>query len=517
MRTQENRPRPVLAIGLDAAEPSLIERWVADGILPNLRRLRQAGAYRRLASSAKWLSGSPWPTFYTGRRPQDHGLYHHLQWCPERMITIRPRPDWLPVRPFWRDLGAAGRKVIAVDVPQAYAPEPFDGVEVSGWASHDALAPPGAYPADLAEAIRREFGASSTRPEVHGLQPARALLRLRAELLDATAALAALAERLMREHPWDLFLVAFGTLHRGGHKLWDGSNVRGKPDEDEAEKLGDALRDIYVACDRALGRLIEVAGSDAGVLVFSLHGMGPNTSRTEILPALLERILNDDDGVGSSAPLGKTVLSGFRQRVPNAWRSALKRRLPVAAQDRLSTFWRLNGVDWSTTAAISLIADLHGYIRINRRGREALGIVEPGQGFDALCRRIAAGLESFVDASTGEPVVSQVVRTDQVLPSGERNSALPDLVVRWSKTPACRHRALRSPALGSVPWPIPGRHPDGRSGNHRFQGFLLAAGPGLPQAVELSEADIFDLAPTIRALLGLPPDPTMVGRPLLAP
>ena len=46
-------PRRLLAIGLDAAEPSLIERWIADGTLPNLRRLRQAGAYRRLASSAR--------------------------------------------------------------------------------------------------------------------------------------------------------------------------------------------------------------------------------------------------------------------------------------------------------------------------------------------------------------------------------------------------------------------------------------------------------------------------------
>ena len=112
--------------------------------------------------------------------------------------------------------------------------------------------------------------------------------------------------------------------------------------------------------------------------------------------------------------------------------------------------------------------------------------------------------------------MSQVLRADQALAPGERSSALPDLLVRWSETPACRHRALRSPELGSVPWPAPGRHPDGRSGNHRGQGFVLGVGPGLPQAADLSEADITDLAPTISALLGLPPDPAMVGRPLFA-
>ena len=39
---------------------------------------------------------------------------------------------------------------------------------------------------------------------------------------------------------------------------------------------------------------------------------------------------------------------------------------------------------------------------------------------------------------------------------------------------------------------------------------------GLPEAIDLPEGDIADLAPTIRLLLGLPPDPTMIGRPLVA-
>jgi ferredoxin len=105
-------------------------------------------------------------------------------------------------------------------------------------------------------------------------------------------------------------------------------------------------------------------------------------------------------------------------------------------------------------------------------------------------------------------------RTDQVLPAGARSDALPDLVVRWSDAPAATHRALRSPALGTIAWPTPGRHPDGRSGNHRPEGFLIAAGPELPQGSEAPAGHILDLAPSIRALLGLPPDPAMRGRSL---
>jgi predicted AlkP superfamily phosphohydrolase/phosphomutase len=65
--------RPVQLIGLDAAEPRLIEQWTDDGSLPTLRTLRREGAYARLRSTADWLVGSTWPTFYTGRLPAETG------------------------------------------------------------------------------------------------------------------------------------------------------------------------------------------------------------------------------------------------------------------------------------------------------------------------------------------------------------------------------------------------------------------------------------------------------------
>ena len=71
---------PVLMIGIDAAEISLVRKWMHDGSLPNLRALRDRGAFGRLQSTARWLVGSPWPSFYTGTTPADHGMYHYLVW-----------------------------------------------------------------------------------------------------------------------------------------------------------------------------------------------------------------------------------------------------------------------------------------------------------------------------------------------------------------------------------------------------------------------------------------------------
>jgi predicted AlkP superfamily phosphohydrolase/phosphomutase len=44
----ERANNPVIAIGLDAVEPSLLEKWMSQGYLKNLSRLREQGIYGRL-------------------------------------------------------------------------------------------------------------------------------------------------------------------------------------------------------------------------------------------------------------------------------------------------------------------------------------------------------------------------------------------------------------------------------------------------------------------------------------
>jgi hypothetical protein len=97
---------------------------------------------------------------------------------------------------------------------------------------------------------------------------------------------------------------------------------------------------------------------------------------------------------------------------------------------------------------------------------------------------------------------------------GRRRDLLPDLVVYWADSPAACQRAVHSDQLGTIPWPSPGRNPDGRAGNHRGEGFLIAVGDDLPAGRDQTAADIRDLAPTACALLDVPPPWPMEGRPL---
>jgi predicted AlkP superfamily phosphohydrolase/phosphomutase len=503
----------VLLIGLDAAEPRLIERWIDDGSLPTLRSLREQGAYTRLRSTADWLVGSTWPAFYTGRLPAETGLYHSIVWQPERMRHVRPGPDDLPLTPFWRGFGEHGPRTIALDVPLTQQPAPFNGIEINGWANTDLLAPPGSSPAGLFDRLRGEFEQPRQRRENYVLSPVDDLLAIRDEQIRNTGKVARLAEALLRRETWDLALVGFEATHLCGHKLWSDRNVRGEVPSERRDEFDRALQEVYMACDRALAGLLACCPPATTVLVFALHGMGPNTCRTDLLPTMLQRVLAGARHGTHSTRAPDRAASALRGLLPPDFRYAVKSRLPEAWQDALTVYWRTGTRDWRSTRAFNAYSDLRGYVRVNLRGREAAGLIEPGTDCEALLAEIEDGLGTFADADSGRPLVAATARGDALFGGGARRSMLPDLVIRWDEEEAA-HRAITSPRFGDIAWPTPGRHPAGRSGNHRGEGFLLAAGPGIDVGADPGDPHIVDLAPTVHALLGMAPPAGLPGRPL---
>ena len=502
-----NPARKLLLIGLDAAEASLVERWTDDGTLPTLRALRAGGTWGRLSTSARYLTGSPWPTFYTGRPPSDHGIYHDFQWRQEQMAFAAPGADWLPVQPFWRRIEGDIQAVVH-DVPVTPGTEPFPGLEVTGWGSHDKLVPPQSYPPSLLDDVVQRFGDSPIRTDEFGRASLDHLRDLHNELIGLTRRSSELAAWLL-QRPWNLGIAVFGALHRGGHRFWDRTSVEGELSPEMAVWYDGALRELYRAADEAVGRLIAAA-PDASVFVFSLHGMGENSARVDFLDEMLARVLH---GPAAGKPK-HGLLRRFGEALPLPLRRGLTHAVPEVLKNRIMTRWTTGGVNWERTPAFTLRADLNGYIRLNVRGREARGVVAP-EDVEPLCARLTEGLLGFRDADTGAPLIEEIRRARDVFPHGERDDRLPDLIVRWEQSSAAPHAAVVSERLGRIDRATPGRIPNGRSGNHTPHGWLLAHGPGIAPGGALEPgADILDLAPTAIRRLGGRPGLPLVGKVL---
>jgi len=486
--------RRIAVIGLDAVAWPFVEDHLE--ALPHLRRAAESGVLHRLDQRTNTLNGAMWPTLYTGEHPGVHGFYHDLGWDPAAMRLRRVSEDWLSYRPFWHRLDAAGLEVIAVDAPHTFRPRPRSGTEIVNWNSHDHMSPFTVHPPALRDEIVRRFGGRTIGYETPARLSTRQALRVRDELIESARRKAALCAWLLRERPWDFFLTVFGETHRGGHLLWPHrlGHLRPSPP--------DSLLQVYRAVDAAVGEVLAAVPDDALVMIVSPNGMGENISQEHFMQPLMERInalFLKHEGLadGSVPPYRKGVTRWLRERVPDRLQSFAGRIAPIALRDEIVNRQYTAGHDWERTPAIAIRADLPGYVRLNLRGREARGMLEPGSAQLAryeewLCRC----LRSLRFPDSGAPVVREPYFTRDIYP-GPRQELLPDVVVTFVDAPPAQR--LCSDLLGDV-HAAPNT---GRPGNHRPQGFCLAlradAGAARPGAF----SHIRDIAPfLLRHFLG---------------
>ncbi|HEY7613677.1 MAG TPA: hypothetical protein VH764_11825 [Gemmatimonadales bacterium] len=505
------KPAPVILIGLDATEIEMVERLLAAGRLPNLARLREGGRWGRLQSDPPHFLSLVWSTFFCSQRLGDQGWYFNKIWNPDRQRLEYAHPSWLPLQPFWLSLDPSYH-VALVDVPYATAlPVRPNMTVLNGWQCHDDFGQV-AVPAALWDQVSAEHGKPRMAPEVFGPQDSGTLLALRQEVMEGNRQFGEICRDLLTRDRFDLFLAVFGLVHRGGHYLWDLSQIDGdRLDPQSRAVLEGSMDEALVSADGALGRLLDAAPPDARVIVFALHGMGPNDGWYEMLPRIIERI----HGGGKASPAGHGMLYRLRHALP--WRLVrqVTRRIPTAWNQVLVRLWSRRMHDWSKTEYFALPMDYNGYVRLNLKGREREGVLDPKDA-DRVLAELDDALRSFRDIESGRPVIRGTVRVDELVPGDSpRRRYLPDLIVLWDPPhPLGRSSGVVSDRFGEIRWPKGRRHASGRSGNHTPHGWFIAKGPGIPPGQSSRTHDTADLIPTVFRWLGAPQPPHFAGRPM---
>ena len=453
---------PVFMVGIDGADWELVQRLMAEKKLPTLAHLMQQGCYGKLDSPADEYAGGVWPDFYTGQSVAHHGIYHNKLWRQQQMRCEVPTDHWLKSRPFYETLSEQGYRVCVFDMPMVLgSPRPLNGIYLGGWGTHDLIAK-GASPAGLWQQLQASYGKPIMPAEYFGRQSAHGLLLLRDQLIKATEQVTDIGVDLLGSESWDFSCVILGATHRAGHYLWDDSQVE-NASATERQEISTALEDVYVACDKALAQLLSAASPNALKLVFAVHGMKPNHGWGDLGHDLLEGILHSS----RRQKPRRGLLYEVRRRLPFHLVRPLLTRLPLAVTDCLLQLWSANMYDWQTTPYFPLPMDQAGYIRINLKGREKNGIVEPGAKYEQLCAELEQYLLSLQDADSGHAIVGKVIRAWLEAPEdAPARDVLPDLVVVWGDRPARECRCVVSDRLPGLAIRVPDHNISGRSGNH---------------------------------------------------
>jgi predicted AlkP superfamily phosphohydrolase/phosphomutase len=230
----------------------------------------------------------------------------------------------------------------------------------------------------------------------------------------------------------------------------------------------DAIEKVYRHSDELVGRVLARMGRDDLLMVVSDHGF-----------------------------------ASFRRGVNlNAWLLS-KGWLALKEGGDGSAEW-LRDVDWSRTKAYAL--GLTGMF-LNIEGREAKGIVKPGEEAAKVKAEIMAALKGLRDGN--QTAVNEAFDTAKLYHGPYLQNA-PDLILGFN----AGYRTSWDGATGVVSGPVFEDNVKAWSGDHCIDPRLVPGVLFASRKIDRADPSLVDIAPTVLRLFGLDPPAHMDGKPL---
>ena len=284
--------RRLLVIGWDGADWEVIESLRKAGRMPCLSRLMSGGVMGNLGSLRPCLTPMLWTSVATGMTADRHGVLGFVE--PEesgfgmRVVGQGSRR----VRAVWEMLGERGMRSVVIGWPVTGPAEDIRGVMVSDRVLETLRDCPDEVgeleaglvsPEEMREAVGDwrhhpcDFSLSDLREMIPGIggidvgvdgRPA-----VLARALARCATVHNVATCLIGREEWDFFAVYYDMIDRAGHEFmsYRAPMMEGVSDED-FRRYGGVMDEVYAFHDAMLGRVLELAGPDVGVMLLSDHG-----------------------------------------------------------------------------------------------------------------------------------------------------------------------------------------------------------------------------------------------------
>jgi len=271
---------------------------------------------------------------------------------------------------------------------------------------------------------------------------------------------------------YGLIVCVFDSTDRVNHQYWRYLDPK-HPARDGFgdEKLANTIPDHYARIDEMIGRMMAKCDDRHTVLmVLSDHGAVSFRRGVDINRWLIE--------------------NGYMALKPDA--------KPGAKY--------LANVDWSRTRAYG--GGLAG-IYLNIKGREAKGIVEPGDEADRLRDELCEKLEGLTDPKTGEVAITKVYNSLKCY-QGPYKGEAQDLMVGYNEG----YRVSWESAIGDITDSVFSDNTKAWSADHCVDPRLV---PGLffcNRDMDCDNPRIMDLGPTTLELFGVNTPGFMDGRPV---
>ncbi len=284
------------------------------GRMPNLKLLVEHGVMGNLLTLQPMLSPILWTSIATGKRAYLHGVHGFVEPTPDG-TALRPiASSTRKCKALWNILAESGKRCHALSWYASHPAENTNGVYVSQqFPVAPASATPSSWPPQPNSVCPWEIADSLTELRIHpreingatlsqfipagaqldqGNLEVRRLLAGFARRLAECASLHAVTTAVMEEVSWDFCTVYYEAIDHIGHDFMRFHPPRMEQvNPDLFEAFNGVMNATYELHDQMLGRLINLAGPEAHVMIVSDHGFlnGERRPNGDVDPAQWHR------------------------------------------------------------------------------------------------------------------------------------------------------------------------------------------------------------------------------------
>lgn len=465
----------LVVVGLDGASFELIDPWIDEGYLPNIRKMKERGVWADLECCLPPVTSPNWKCYSTGKNPGKLGIFWWENIDVRNKRVYYPKERVSQEKEIWDYLGEQGKSVGVMGMPTTYPPKKVNGFMISG--GLDSMEDDFTYPKELEKRLKEEFNYRVRESADIHLNKDKAVDEI-LELIDIQFNA---AETLLKEYKPDFFQITIFAINVLQHFLWD----------------SDQTKKGWQIIDRHLGFLIENGHT---VIIMSDHGSNKIEYVFNINTWLIQRkylitkstlpILLGKLGL-KQEKLAKIATTMKLSKVIRATTSKEFREGIPTKTGEIKHEGKTGIIDWERSTSV---ASGQGPVYI---------LNAEGENYDSFRSKLKGELEA-ITTPNGKKIIDKVYRKEDIY-SGKYLSEAPDLIIDQAK-------AVHIP--GGI----------GKRGVFDFSekwvaenkkyGLFTACGPEITNKGKMEDIRILDLAPTILYIMQVSLSRDMDGRVL---
>lgn len=353
----------LFVLALDGTPFTFLQKAVKLGVMPNFARLIVDSEFRQMDSVAPPISSVAWASFMTGQKPAQHGIWGFIDRYPATLQWYTPLSNHLQGKIFWETLSEQGKRVFIMNVPMNYPPRPVNGISICGFLCSDITK--GTWPSEIGKVLKARGYIIDADTEL----AKRDLQTFLSHLHNVLDKRIETMWHFWKQEAWDFFLTHIMETDRLHHFFWEFM-------EKDDPRYAPHFYDFYRKIDLLIGEIDRATHGKSALLLLSDHGF--TTLKKEVY---------------------------------------------------LNPYFQRKGIQRLTNEVTEKLDELHpsslayslypGRIYINLQGREKNGSVRSGMDYERACQRIEQALQDLRDEDSGQPVIKEVLRHQQLLNPGQ--------------------------------------------------------------------------------------------------